>query len=288
MLTVPEIVRKDWVDGARGVRAAGRAALCVMGLVLFAGWPASVYGQAGASGQRSESGTYAQAIERAHGSGAWHERDAVHATITVNFGGNTVFDQATMRFTTDTARARLDLSDDASVVFDGSKAWVAPASAKVPRPRFHVRTWTYFLAAPFKLDDPGTHLELLGTLKLQDNSYEAARLTFDPGVGDSPDDWYVTYREPANDRLRALAYIVTYDKGQSEAEREPHAVVYEQFEEVSGVTLPMRWRFYHWSKDRGVYGDPIGEVTLSDVSFFEPAADTFAKPEGAREAPLPQ
>ena len=38
-------------------------------------------------------------------------------------------------------------------------------------------------------------------------------------TGDAPRDWYILYRDPQSDRLRAMAYIVTYGKAPSDPAR---------------------------------------------------------------------
>ena len=232
-------------------------------------------------------GDFADSIETAHGKRAWYAQQAVQAKVKVTFGGTTMID-GTMLFTPSVGRARIDQADGTSIVFDGSRAWVSPASSPLEMARFHVLTWPYFLAAPFKLNDPGTNLEPLGELPLQDTAHGAARLSFDPGTGDAPDDWYILYRDPDNDRLAAMAYIVTYGKPVAQVREEPHAIVYEDFDTIDGVTVSTTWRFYHWSREKGPHGDPIGHVTLENVEFVKPGDQAFAKPEDAREDRLPQ
>lgn len=193
-----------------------------------------------------------------------------------------------MLFTPEVGEARLDLADGTVAVFDGERAWVSPAGAEFPQARFHLLTWPYFLAAPFKLRDPGAHLEDLGTRPLDGAEHPAARLTFDPGVGDSPDDWYVVYRDPSSDRLAAMAYVVTYGgRSAEEAGAEPHAITYHDLQQVDGATLPTTWRMWHWSEEEGVHGDPIGEVVLTDLAFVTPPGDAFERPADAQEDPLP-
>jgi hypothetical protein len=236
---------------------------------------------------------FAGPIEEAQGARAWAAAEAVSADVTVTFGGRQALD-GRMLFTPEVGRSRLELADGTVAVFDGERAWVSPASAELPRARFHLLTWPYFLAAPFKLRDPGTHLEDLGTRPLGGEPHPAARLTFEPGVGDSPNDWYVVYRDPDTDRLAALAYIVTYGgRSAGDAGTEPHAVTYHDFHEVGSVILPTTWRFWPWSEEQGVHGDPLGEVTLSDLRFVAPPrfvtppSDAFDRPADAREDPLP-
>jgi hypothetical protein len=226
-------------------------------------------------------------IEAAHGLAAWQSARAVEADLAVTFGGAPVL-SGSMLYDHHTNKVRIDVADKAMLFFDGKRAWVSPASADVPRARFHLQTWPYFLAAPFKLQDPGTHLEPTGPRLLNGTPHETARLTFDPTVGDSPDDWYFIYEDPATGRLAAMGYIVTYGGVVTEeAEAEPHAIVYHDDVTIDGATLSRRWLFHHWSEEAGPYGDPIGEVRLSNLRFVEPDGRAFAVPAGVKEDRLP-
>lgn len=237
--------------------------------------------------ERSFAADFAEPIETAHGEDAWERAEAVSAELSVSMGGNQIL-AGRMLFTPEVGKARLEVADGTVAVFDGERAWVSPAAAELPQARFHLLTWPYFLAAPFKLRDPGSHLEDLGTRPLDGVEHPAARLTFDPGVGDSPDDWYLVYRDPATDRLAAMAYVVTYSgRSAEEAGAEPHAITYHDFEQVDGATLPTTWRLWNWSEEQGIHGDPLGEVVLTDLAFVTPPADTFDRPVDAEEDPLP-
>ncbi len=229
---------------------------------------------------------FAASIEQAHGASAWRARRALQSSIVVQFGSATAID-GTMLMETNGARSRFELKDGTILVFDGDHAWVSPAAASFARARFHTRTWPYFLAAPMKLRDPGTTLELSGSRDLFGKACATAKLSFEAGVGDSPDDWYVIYQDPETKRLSGLAYVVTYGKSLEEAEKEPHAVRYENFVTVDGVMIPTEWSFWLWSEAEGFYGNPIGKVTLSDVRFADPPDSAFAKPEDAKEDTMP-
>jgi hypothetical protein len=230
---------------------------------------------------------FAAPIEKAHNLAVWRAQAAVQTDIVVRWGERTLLD-GRMTFPTDLSRSRLRLADGTIAVFDGEHAWVSPAESRLKGARFHLLTWPYFLAAPMKLRDPGTHLEPLGDRPMrQGAAFPAARLTFAPGIGDTPDDWYVAYRDPATDRLAALAYIVTFGTPIEEAEKEPHLIIYADFKDVAGVPMATTWTFYHWNAGEGAYGDPIGEVKLSGIRFLTPAADAFLQPTGSREDALP-
>jgi len=228
---------------------------------------------------------FAGPIERAHGLEAWRAQPAFEAGLTVQFGGRPMI-EGRMLFATDLGASRLDLADGTVAVFDGSRAWVSPASSGFEAARFHALTWPYFVAVPMKLRDPGTHLEPLGERRLQGEAFEAARLTFDPGTGDSPEDWYVLYRDPESGHLRALAYIVTYGRSAAAAAAEPHAITYHDFVEVEGVEVATTWKFWSWSEAEGIVGEPMGEATLTDPRFVRPELGAFDRVEDAREDAL--
>lgn len=231
-------------------------------------------------------GGFADPIETAHKADVWRANPAIQTDITVEFGGTQMIDGTLL---TDVAggHVRIDLENGTSFVFDGSTAWTSPADSEVQGGRFHVLTWSYFLLAPLKLQDDGTHLEDLGKQPYRDGKkLPAARLTFGDNVGDTPDDWYVLYRD-RQDRLVSMAYIVTFGKDTAAAEKEPHAITYESFEVVDGAPVPVHWKFWNWTAEGGIHGDPIGEVKLSNPRFVTPAADAFTAGKDAREEALP-
>ena len=233
---------------------------------------------------------FADSIGTAHGIEAYRSQQALQADITVTFGGKTML-KGVMIFDTPVGKSRIEAEDGTVMVLDGKDAWVTPTDAPVPpgMSRFHLLTWPYFVAAPFKLADPGTQIADAGNKPLDAHRIlPAGKLTFGADVGDTPDDWYMVYRDRDTGSLAAMAYIVTYGKKTHDAEKEPHIVIYDEYEEVEGVTLPTRLSFWNWEPGTGVIGEQIGEVKLSNYRFVEPDGSTFAKPEGARlDAPPP-
>lgn len=226
-------------------------------------------------------------IEQAHGLQSWKQQQAIRTEITVEFGGKKTVD-GILTFTTDGARSRLDLKGGAQLVFDGQRAWVSPDSANFPRARFHLLTWPYFLAVPFKLRDGGVRVGWMGDSLLGEGKhYPALRLTFDENTGDAPRDWYILFRDPETNRLKAMSYIVTYGKAPSDRPEDPHAITYDDYENVEGVTLPTRWTFHDWVPGKGISGDPLGRATLRNVHFMNPPPGFFARPTSAKEDVVP-
>ena len=181
----------------------------------------------------------------------------------------------------------MELDDGTVLIYDGIKAWVTPAASSIEAARFHLLTWPYFLAAPMKTGDPGTHLELLGLKVLNRKMGKSAKLTFNPGVGDTPDDWYLLYANARNGLMYGMVYIVTYSTSFVEAEKKQHAIIYDNYRQIDGITLSTSWSFYDWEKIMGVGRSPIGRASLTDLEFITPDAKAFIHPSDAREDKLP-
>lgn len=238
-----------------------------------------------ASSAVDSTAAFARGIADAHGAAAWRAAPGFTAEIDMKFAKGGTAGRMTIR--PDMSCTRFDLVGGDVLGFDGTNAWVMPPDSKFQGGRFHALTWPYFLLVPTKLQDPGARIELLGQRVLLDRTFDTARLTFDAGTGDSPDDWYVLYRDPASGRLEAMGYIVTFGASRAEAEKEPHAITYHDFVEVDGMWVPTRWQFWKWSEAGGITGEPIGVITLANPRSVATPDSLFIRPAGARIEPRP-
>lgn len=220
-------------------------------------------------------------VEQAHGVEEYQQRQDVSGMTNVTFGQNTMI-EGVMVFSTPVNRTWIGMDDGSAIGFDGEEAWVSPASKQLPAARFHALTWPYFIAIASKLRDRGAHVESVGKMYFREGEkLPAARMTFDPGTGDSPDDWYIIYMDD-DGRIAGLAYIVTYGKSPDDDDPEPHAAVYEAYQQVNGALLPRRIVFYNWRPEVGMYGEPIGRFEFREAEFVDAADGMFAKPDDAR------
>lgn len=246
-------------------------------LTLFA---ASCAGNAGAD--------FAQHIEAASNRAEYRRHDALAADLHLRFGGR---DRIVGRMIVETRgdRSRFELIDGGVMVFDGNHAYAAPPALtdRLKKVRFEVLTWPYFLELPFKLRDPGTQLKSLGVLQSDERRMPAARLSFGANVGDTPDDWYVLYRDSETNLLHSAGYIVTYGQSVEQGEEEPHAIVYADYVDVDGVKVAADWKFYLWTQERGIFGEPIGTAKLSNFAFVDISEGMFEAPDGAVIDELP-
>lgn len=232
--------------------------------------------------------TYAQPIEAAHNITAWNSNAVFKTDLVVSFGGNDKIN-GTMTLTPSTSHTRIDQKSGETLVWDGSKAWISPSTAEFPMARFHLMTWPYFLAIPFKLQDPGTHLEEMGLVTLDGVEYSTAKLSFGENVGDAPKDWYIIYTNTTTNQIEALTYIVTYGKDDKAVkESTPNAIRYHDYTKVDGISIPQRWTFHKWNNQQQTFAEQVGEAKLTNMSVLkEIPAGHFDKPTDAKEDPMP-
>lgn len=178
-------------------------------------------------------------------------------------------------------RAYLDYPDSGMRLgWDGERAWSENWTHPYPA-RFMALLNYYFANLPWLTMDSGVRLGEPGTARLWDDptEYVTIRMTFEEGVGDTPDDYYVLYIHPTTDQLSAAEYVVTSTAILPEGVKAspPNVVVYEEHEKVGGLTVPTRYTIYS-KKDHSV------QVAweIRDWSFSKPF-DTarLMMPEGA-------
>ncbi|MDX1419597.1 MAG: hypothetical protein R3181_06475 [Rubricoccaceae bacterium] len=173
--------------------------------------------------------------------------------------------------------------------WDGTDAWIAPASAHIPpfNPRFWATTGYYFELIPFVFADPGLRYERLPADTLDGRLHERVRVTFEPGTGDSPLDAYTVYLDPETSRVAAVRYIVTYGRIEGLTEVPDETLLrYEGYVTVDGLTVPTRLRGYPVVEGRA--GPQVSEAWADSLSFrrpFDPSR--LEAPAGARVALSP-
>jgi hypothetical protein len=126
------------------------------------------------------------------------------------------------------------------------------------------------------LSDPGTKWTEQITDTMNRKDYNIQTLTFDSGTGDAPDDWYVVYSNPETKKIEVAAYIVTVNKTKEEAEKNPHAIKYDNYTNINDIDLATKWSFWNWNKETGL-SNQLAEANLSDVKFIK-TVDNFFTP----------
>ncbi len=164
-------------------------------------------------------------------------------------------------------RSYMDVPGTTSTLaWDGERVWTTSWASPAP-PRFVAQLNYYFLNLPWLTQDPGVKLVEEGTGTVLGDSVPSAivMMTFEPGTGDTPDDYYRLYIDPATKRLRACDYVVTYGSLMPPgAESSPeHHLVFESYETVNGLLVPTSYTIY---EDGKVYAT----CKVRDWSFDQP------------------
>ncbi len=165
-------------------------------------------------------------------------------------------------------RAYLDFPEmGARISWDGEKAWSENWQGPFP-PRFFALLSYYFMNLPWLAADPGVNLSEpgIGTLWDDPTEYITVKMTFGPGVGDTPEDYYILHIDPDSYRLRAAELTVTYAAVlPPDIDVMTEVIVYEEFATVDGLAVPTKASIY--GKDRS----PLASFPeVRDWSFNKP------------------
>ena len=261
-----------------------KSIVLVLGILTGVTWLTACSNDAAAG---SKAADMAEQVAVAHSGQERVSKGNLQARIRVEYGGETAL-EGTLTLEPASGRARIDLQGGGTLVFDGTDAWVSPTELKLPQARFHLRTWPYFLCAPWKLRDPGVTMTPGPKRKLKGVECDTCKLTFAAGVGDTPDDWYVVYVDPHSHQLKALAYIVTYGSSVEKADTEPHVAVYEQLTDVDGFKVPSKLTFWNWNEEEGLVGQSLGNASFESLQLVAAAPEAFARPANARKDEIPK
>lgn len=226
--------------------------------------------------ESEENLNFVESIELANQANSWYNEELIEFDLELYFGGKERFN-GRIFMTPDGGKVRMESRDEVLMIFDGKNAFISPDSLSLKKARFDLLTWSYFFAAPYKLSDPGTHIEELGMNLLGNTSFNSARLTFDNGVGDSPEDWYVLYQDTVTDYLVGMAYIVTYSQSKEVAEEDPHLITYESFVDIGPYPTATNWNFWTWNM-QGEMDKLLGTATISNLKFTSSNSDLFLTP----------
>ncbi|GHC64938.1 DUF6503 family protein [Ulvibacter litoralis] len=235
-------------------------------------------------GAVSLSDAFAQGIEKAHNKEGYTSKKAISYDLLLHFNGKLRLDVKVTSLT-NSSKIRYDFKDGSSIIYDGSEVYLSPANKELKSARFDIFTWSYFMSMPFKLTDPGTQWSGFEQKMINEEEVSRAKLSFKSDVGDTSDDWYMVYTDPETNLLNYAAYIVTFGKTVEKAEAAPHAIAYTNYTVVDGVAIADMWDFYNWSDEKELYGDSIGNATLTNITFLDDADFTVPADSKIVEAP---
>ncbi len=219
-------------------------------------------------------------IEKAHNASAFAKHKAIAFNIELVWGGKTTL-KATLTSQTNSGKVKLAFENGTMVYFDGKDVFLYPSVVDYKRARFDVLTWQYFFFAPFKLRENGVTVTADIDRMNDGQAYPTAKMTFATGTGDSPDDWYILYRNRQTNQLDGMAYIVTYG-GKKPDTATPSAITYHDWTLLNGVSFPTKWQFTEWSDAKG-FTKVKGEAFIRNIRWVENIKGVFDVPKDSKK-----
>ncbi len=207
-------------------------------------------------------------VEKAHNTTEFKKKSDISFDIELTFGGSKRL-EGNITLSTDSRNGKITKKNDSVIVFSDGKVTTSSNEMNAENARFSAYTWPYFFMFPYKLTDEGTIWNPYKSSSLNGSDYLTQKLTFKSGTGDAPDDWYILYADKKTKLARCAAYIVTAKKSsQEEAEEDPHAIEYLDYQLVDGIPMSHEWKFWAWRTEEGLT-DQLGFAKISNIQFLE-------------------
>lgn len=130
--------------------------------------------------------------------------------------------------------------------YDGENVWLQNLDTITYKsnPNFMYNLMFYFYAMPFVLGDQGINYSEVEPLQFEGKDYPGISISYNSGVGTSPDDEYILYYNSETYQMEWLAYTVTYFS--KEKSKEFRFIKYNNWEDISGIRLPKTLQWYKY------------------------------------------
>ncbi|WP_054851599.1 DUF6503 family protein [Olleya sp. ITB9] len=179
-------------------------------------------------------------------------------------------------------KALLD-SPKHAIGFDGDKPWLLNKTDEEYKgydPKFGYNLMFYFYAMPFILSDDGITFSEAEALTFEGVTYPGIKISYDSGVGATPEDIYVLYYNAETYTMEWLGYTVNFVPGIDT--KELHFRRYGDWQEVNGLLLPNSITGYGFKNDQPTTPKKPNVFTDVKLSKTAPDAAMFVKPEKAK------
>ncbi|MGC6431457.1 MAG: DUF6503 family protein [Jejuia sp.] len=178
------------------------------------------------------------------------------------------------------SRKSLIETDKFKIGYDGEKVWIKQDSTVYKgNPKFYYNLMFYFYAMPFVLGDNGINYEDVAPLEFEGKIYPGIKVSYESGVGESPDDEYVLYYNNETYQMEWLGYTVTYFT--KEKSKEFHFIKYSEWQTVNGFVLPETLTWYKTENNKPTEKRNDLKFTNILLSKEKPNPSIFEIPEDA-------
>ncbi|MDD7884918.1 DUF6503 family protein [Flavivirga sp. 57AJ16] len=170
-----------------------------------------------------------------------------------------------------------------TIGFNGKDIWLhaKDTTAYKGNAKFYYNLMFYFYAMPFVLADDGIIYKEAEPLEFEGKSYPGIKISYESGVGESPEDEYVLYYDPETNQMAWLSYTVTYFS--KEKSKKFKFIKYSDWQTVEGLLLPKTLTWYHYENNLPTtrHDDDVTFMNIK-LSREKPAPILFEMPEGAK------
>ena len=133
---------------------------------------------------------------------------------------------------------------------EGTQTWVKADTSYNGNPVFYKNLMFYFYAMPFVIGDPGINYVTATPLSFEGKEYPGIKISYNSGVGISPEDEYFLHYNPDTYQMEWLGYTVTYFSGKkSDAVK---WIRYTEWQENKDVLLPIELTWYNTEEGKPV------------------------------------
>ncbi len=150
----------------------------------------------------------------------------------------------------------IDLQDRREIVegpdytmgFDGTQYWIDADTSIKKNPIFYTNLMMYFYAMPFVISDKGINYSDTEALVFDGKTFPGFRVSYNSGIGVSPEDEYFIYYNPDSHQMEWLAYTVTYFS--KEKSTKLGWIRYDDWMELEGLKLPSTMAWYKTEENK--------------------------------------
>jgi len=139
---------------------------------------------------------------------------------------------------------------DYTMGYDGTQYWVDADTSLKKNPVFYTNLMMYFYAMPFVVSDPGIQYTDVAPFQHDGKSYPGFKVSYDAGVGISPEDEYYIYYNSETFQMEWLAYTVTYFS--KEKSEKLGWIKYDDWMAIEGLTLPASLTWYKVEENKPI------------------------------------
>jgi hypothetical protein len=169
-----------------------------------------------------------------------------------------------------------------TIGYDGKNAWLQ-SKGNIPyegNPKFYYNLMFYFYAMPFVVVDDGIMYEDVDPLIFENKIYPGVKISYNSGIGESPEDEYIVYYDTETGMMAWLGYTVTYFT--KEKSKKWSFINYNKWHVVNGIKLPKQLTWY--AAEDNVPTTKRNAIDFVDIVLTTSSKDknTFAMPIDAK------